>query len=206
MIDWIQTLVPLIKDWINGEIIFSMCQRLSIIFVIAFLFSKSQAFELLVKNSMRKRDWLVLYAVFFFISTTGSLIADLITIQTFDGSWLDSVIEKRELALFANDAVENKHSATIQVDSRAIGSVLAGLLGGPLLGGAVGLSAGLIRYLMGGDAAVAGAMGTFSAGFLAGLVYMVVLHIRPSMRFNWKIAFFTACFLELLMKGMVGCD
>lgn len=45
MIDWMYMIAPNIKDWLNPELLFGMCQRLSIIFVIAFLFSKSKAFE-----------------------------------------------------------------------------------------------------------------------------------------------------------------
>ncbi len=206
MPDWIQQLESFIINcslWFHAEIFFSMCQHVAIIFVIAFLFSQSKAFELLVKNNMRKRDWLVLYVVFFCISITGSIIADQVTIYTHAGDWLDTTIVKVEPALFANNRIDHQHTASTQVEARSIGAVLAGLLGGPLLGGAVGISSGVVRYFMGGDAALAGAIGTSLAGLVAGLIYLLVLKIQPGMRFNWKISFLTACLVELIMKGMV---
>ena len=173
MMDWIQEIgfhdvsLPFLRDWFNAQLIFAMCQRVAIIFVIAFLFSKSKAFELLVKNTMRKRDWVFLYAIFFFISSMGSIIADQVTIQATESHWDDAAIIKIEPALFADNSTENPQIATTQVDARAIGTVLAGILGGPVLGVSVGLSSGLFRYLMGGDAALAGACGTTLAGLLA---------------------------------------
>ena len=209
IMDWIQQIefssgnLDFIRHWINVQLIFAMCQRVAIIFVIAILFSKSKAFELLLKNTMQKRDWVVLYAIFFFISSMGSMIADQVTIHTAESHWADSVIIKIEPALFAENSMENPQIATTQVEARSIGAILAGLLGGPLLGSAVGISAGLVRYLMGGDAALAGTIGTTLAGLVAGLIYLLVLRIQPSMRFNWKVAFFTACLVELIMKCIV---
>ncbi len=209
MMDWIQQIefsasnLGLLKDWFNAQLIFSMCQLVAVIFVIAFLFSKSKAFELLVKNTLRKRDWMILYAIFFFISSMGSIIADQVTIKTVESHWANSVVTKIEPALFAENSMENPLLATTQVDARAIGTVLAGLLGGPVLGASVGISTGIIRYLMGGDAALAGAIGTALAGLVAGLIYLLVLRVRPSMRFNWKVAFFTACLVEVIMKYFV---
>lgn len=209
MMDWIQQIqfpdgsLGFLRDWFNTQLIFAMGQRVAIIFVIAYLFSKSKAFELLVKNTMGKRDWVVLYVIFFFISSMGSIIADQVTIHTAESHWADSGIIKIEPALFADNSMENSLIATTQVEARTIGAVLAGLLGGPVLGAAVGVSAGLARYLMGGDAALAGAFGTALAGLVAGLIYLLVLRVKPSMRFNWKVAFFTACLVELVMKCMV---
>ncbi|MEE9355806.1 MAG: LytS/YhcK type 5TM receptor domain-containing protein [Methylococcaceae bacterium] len=209
MVDWIDQIdiaidgIGFLESWINAQLIFAMSQRVAVIFVIAFLFSKSRAFELLVKNTMRKRDWGVLYLVFFFISSMGSIIADQVTIHTIDGHWADSVIIKIEPALFAGNSVEDWQSATTQIETRTIGAVLAGFLGGPILGASVGISAGIVRYLMGGDAALAGALGTTLAGLAAGLVYLLILRIQPGLRFNWKVAFFTACVVELVMKALV---
>ncbi len=209
MMDWIQQInspvgsLGFLRDWFNAQLIFSMCQHVAIIFVIAFLFSKSTAFELLVKNTLRKRDWMVLYAIFFSISTMGSIIADQVTIQSVESHWAKPVVTKIEPALFAENSSKTLLIATTQVDARAIGTVLAGLLGGPLLGASVGISTGAVRYWMGGDAALAGAIGTALAGLVAGLIYLLVLRVRPSMRFNWKVAFFTVCLVEIIMKCLV---
>ncbi|WP_251454936.1 sensor histidine kinase [Veillonella intestinalis] len=59
-----------------------------------------------------------------------------------------------------NDALAN---------SRMIGIMAAGLVGGPFLGGAVGLVSGLHRYSLGGFTALACAISSITEGLLAGL-------------------------------------
>lgn len=61
-----------------------------------------------------------------------------------------------------------------QVDSRSIGAVLAGFLGGPVLGTAAGLTAGIYRYGLGGATDMAGLLGTTLTGLLSGLVYLLM--------------------------------
>ncbi len=90
-----------------------------------------------------------------------------------------------------------------QVDTRSIGAVLAGFLGGPWLGTAVGFSAGLYRWSLGGPTALAGFLGTTLAGFISGLVYLLILKRYQEMRFGWKTAVAAACMAELTMKGLV---
>lgn len=191
------------EGWINGQLIYSTLQRVAIICLIAFLFSKSRAFELLIKNSMRKRDWLALYAIFAAISILGSLLGDLVTIHARTADWVQTHIASIEPAVFANATSESPLYANIQVESRTIGAILAGFLGGPLLGTFVGITAGAYRYYMGGDAAIGGSLGTALTGLIAGLVYLIVLKTQPEQRFNWKLVFVTACLAETVMKGLV---
>jgi two-component system LytT family sensor kinase len=191
------------EGWINGQLIYAMFQRVTVMFFIAFLFSKSNAFELLIKNSMRKRDWLALYAIFSIVSIIGSMLGDFVTIQSENNHWTQVKIINIEPAIFAEELSKSDLHANIQVESRAIGAVLAGFLGGPLLGFSVGASSGFYRYLMGGDAAIGGALGTTLAGLIAGLVYLVVLKTHPEQRFNWKLVFVTTCLGEIVMKGLV---
>jgi len=54
---------------------------------------------------------------------------------------------------------------------RAIGAVMAGILGGPLVGAAAGLIAGLHRFSLGGFTALACAIGTTSSGLIGGFFY-----------------------------------
>ncbi|MBM7866079.1 GAF domain-containing protein [Heliobacterium gestii] len=55
-------------------------------------------------------------------------------------------------------------------NSRVIGPVLAGLLGGPLAGFGAGLIGGVHRFAMGGFTALACAISTIAEGLLAGLI------------------------------------
>jgi len=54
---------------------------------------------------------------------------------------------------------------------RAIGALMAGLLGGPVVGIAAGLIAGLHRFSLGGFTALACAVGTTTSGLIGGLFY-----------------------------------
>jgi len=191
------------EDWINGELIYRMLQRVAIVFLVAYLFRKSRAFELLVKNSMRKRDWLALYVIFAAISILGSVLADLVTIEAVSSDWSSAHIVNIEHAIFADSSRALASQANTQIETRSIGAVLAGFLGGPLLGLSVGASSGLFRYLMGGNAAIPGAIGTTVTGLIAGLVYLIILKTRPGKRFNWKLAFVTTCLGEIVMKVAV---
>jgi two-component system LytT family sensor kinase len=149
----------IITDWVNASLIFNALQQMALIFVVAFLFCKSSAFKLLVKNIVNKRDWLLLYTIFAGISILGSILAN-------------------DVAINAN------HSVWTQVDSRSIGAFLAGLLGGPVLGTAVGFTAGCYRLSLGGPTATAGFLGTTLAGLLAGMVYLLALKNNQATRFN----------------------
>jgi two-component system LytT family sensor kinase len=74
-------------------------------------------------------------------------------------------------------------------NTRAMGAVLAGLLGGPLLGGAVGVTAGLHRISLGGITAVSGAVATSLEGLVAGLVHLYFTrHGMPERLISWKLA------------------
>ncbi|WP_020677693.1 sensor histidine kinase [Geopsychrobacter electrodiphilus] len=60
-------------------------------------------------------------------------------------------------------------------NTRAIGPVLAGLIGGPLLGVATGLTGGLHRYLLGGFTAEACGISTTVEGLIGGLVHLYLV-------------------------------
>jgi len=170
--------MPLDSPWLSSIHLLNIFQQMAILFVIAFLFSRSSAFQLLLKNSLRKRDWLLLYGIFSFISIMGSVLATNVPLSPEGNDWT-------------------------QVDSRSIGTVLAGFLGGPVLGTAVGLTAGIYRYSLGGATEMAGFLGTTLTGVLSGLVYLLMARKNQAMRFDWKIAVATVCTAELMMKALV---
>ncbi len=168
----------MLSTWFDSALITNIFQQIAMLFVIAFLFSRSSAFRLLAKNSLQARDWLILYGIFSFISIMGSVLATNVPLTPESINWT-------------------------QVDSRSIGAVLAGFLGGPWLGGAVGLTAGLYRLSLGGPTAMAGCVGTTLTGIISGLIYILLVRRNQETRFDWKIAVFTVCIAELVMKGLV---
>ncbi|WP_428242749.1 LytS/YhcK type 5TM receptor domain-containing protein [Gynuella sp.] len=68
-----------------------------------------------------------------------------------------------------NDAIAN---------TRAVGAVLGGLFGGPVIGFLVGLTGGIHRYTLGGFTDLACAISTTWEGLLAGLVNFFILKYR----------------------------
>src|SRR5512133_1756480 len=78
-------------------------------------------------------------------------------------------------------------------NTRAIGPVLAGIIGGPLLGTAVGFTGGLHRYCLGGFTAFSCGLATTLAGVLGGLVHWHLSRKnRSESLFDPKIAFLSA--------------
>ncbi len=63
-------------------------------------------------------------------------------------------------------------------NTRAIGAVLAGLVGGPVLGVAVGVSAGIHRFFLGGFTAFSCGISTVFEGLLGGLVHLYFIRQR----------------------------
>jgi two-component system, LytTR family, sensor kinase len=89
-------------------------------------------------------------------------------------------------------------------NTRAIGPLLAGIIGGPLLGTAVGFTGGLHRYFLGGFTAFSCSLSTTVAGALGGIVHLYL--IRSSRReqiFDPRVAFITAFCAELIEMAII---
>ncbi|WP_176371627.1 sensor histidine kinase [Desulfosediminicola flagellatus] len=88
-----------------------------------------------------------------------------------------------------NDAIAN---------TRAIGAVLAGIIGGPLLGGAVGFTAGLHRFSLGGFTAFSCGLSTTAEGLIGGLVhiYLIRSYQQHKLLSPW-VAFLTTLVAEI---------
>ncbi|MBW6485773.1 MAG: sensor histidine kinase [Syntrophobacterales bacterium] len=83
-------------------------------------------------------------------------------------------------------------------NTRAIGPVLAGLLGGPVLGLAVGFTGGLHRFLLGGFTAFSCGLSTTIEGGIGGIVHLYLYRKNHSgQTLNPKIAFMTAFGAEI---------
>ncbi len=87
-------------------------------------------------------------------------------------------------------------------NTRAVGSVLAGMLGGPVLGMAVGLTGGLQRLTLGGVAALPGCIATTLEGLLGGLLHLA-LRNRPERLMRWQTAAAVTVVGEILHQLIV---
>jgi two-component system sensor histidine kinase LytS len=84
-------------------------------------------------------------------------------------------------------------------NTRLVGVLMGGIMGGPWVGVAVGALSGLHRYSLGGFTAEACGLSALLGGLLAGLVRQRLgLH-----RFTWKTGAAVALAGEVLLKGMV---
>jgi len=99
------------------------------------------------------------------------------------------------LGLPVHDALAN---------TRAIGPILAGIIGGPILGTAVGLTGGLHRYFFGGFTALSCGISTTVEGLIGGLVHLYLSwKNRPDLIFRPGVIFITAVFAEMVQMGII---
>ena len=124
------------------KLAFLLLQNLAFFLVVAYLFSKTPAFRPLVRLAEDPLGQRQKLLLF--------LIFAAISIA---GSYFGLPIEGAE------------------ADTCAIGAVLAGLIGGPALGVAVGLASGLHSFTLGGLTALASLIATPLEGLLGGLVH-----------------------------------
>jgi two-component system LytT family sensor kinase len=89
-------------------------------------------------------------------------------------------------------------------NTRAIGAVLAGIIGGPLLGGAVGLTAGLHRFSLGGFTAVSCGISTTVEGLIGGLVHIYLMRRYQQHRLlSPAVAFLTTLVAEVTQMVII---
>ena len=89
-------------------------------------------------------------------------------------------------------------------NTRAIGPVLAGIIGGPVLGTAVGFTGGLHRYFLGGFTALSCGLSTTLEGTIGGIVHLYLSRKnRSEHSFDPKVAFITAFFAEIVEMAII---
>jgi two-component system LytT family sensor kinase len=89
-------------------------------------------------------------------------------------------------------------------NTRAVGAIVAGFVGGPWLGMAVGATAGAHRMTLGGFTALAGAVATTMEGLIGGLVHRELARRAGPGRFpDWKLAAGVTAASEVVHMGWV---
>ncbi|MGJ7922528.1 LytS/YhcK type 5TM receptor domain-containing protein [Neobacillus sp. LXY-4] len=133
-----------------------MLEKVGIIVIVAFLLLQMKSFQQLVQRDHKvyeKIALILLFGMFGVISNyTGIEIYQNTISQT---EWLSDI-----------------HSEGALANTRVMGVVIGGLLGGPMVGIGAGLIAGIHRFTMGGFTAFSCAISTIIAGIVAGFLGM----------------------------------
>lgn len=138
------------------ELLLLMLERLGIIVTVAFLMTRFPFVRHVIdQKKISKIQWVAFVSVFGFFGIIGTYTGITVSPENVTYSrWMLDLAEEEAIA-----------------NSRVIGIVLAGLLGGWKAGLGAGLIAGGHRYLLGGFTAFACAISTMIAGILAGYFY-----------------------------------
>jgi two-component system LytT family sensor kinase len=89
-------------------------------------------------------------------------------------------------------------------NTRAVGAIAAGFVGGPWMGMTVGGIAGLHRITLGGYTAASGALATTLEGLIGGLVHLVLARRTSGDRLpGWRLAAGVAAACEAMHMGLL---
>jgi len=89
-------------------------------------------------------------------------------------------------------------------NTRAIGAVLAGLIGGPVLGLSVGITAGLHRFTLGGFTAFSCGISTTVEGLVGGIVFLILMRRKkPEQLYLPAVAFGATFVAEVLQMSII---
>lgn len=137
------------------DLLFLMLERMGIIVTVAFLITRIPAFRHMLRNGdvtrWSKARLILIFGVFGIIGTyTGVPVDSASFVQVFPSN-----------SLSVDEAIAN---------ARVVGVVIAGLLGGPVMGVGAGLIAGVHRFFLGGFTALACGLSTVVEGLVAGWI------------------------------------
>ena len=129
-----------------------MLEKVGIIVIVAFLLSQMRSFRQVIQNKHSPNEKVLLILLF----GTFGIISNYTGIEVYHHTigrpeWLSEINQESALA-----------------NTRVMGIVIGGLLGGPAVGIGAGLIAGIHRYTLGGFTALSCALSTILAGIVAG--------------------------------------
>ncbi|MGB7999018.1 MAG: sensor histidine kinase [Anaerobacillus sp.] len=145
------------------ELLLTMLERLGIIVTIAFVLTRFRFFrDMIYSDHLARKQQYVAIGFFGFFGIIGTYTGLTFSTDSLQfNSW--------PLEVSSDEAIAN---------SRVIGVVLAGLLGGKRVGFGAGLIAGLHRYMLGGFTALACGLASIIAGLIAGSLHKRNRHVK----------------------------
>lgn len=151
------------------DLLIIMLERVGIIIAIAFILTRFQFSKNMFHHDQLKRKQELMAILFFgFFGIIGTYLGVALNISTLE---FNNVL----LGLVEDEAIAN---------SRVIGVVIAGLLGGYRVGIGAGIIAGLHRMTLGGFTDFACSLSTIIAGVVAGAIYRKGKNAKPIVAFG----------------------
>ncbi|PIC69371.1 sensor histidine kinase [Sporosarcina sp. P16b] len=151
------------------DLLIIMFERVGMIVAVAFLLTRFRFFQHMIhQDVLDRRQELTAILFFGLFGIFGTYFGVALDMQTFH-------FENMSWQLTTDEAIAN---------SRVIGVVVAGLLGGYRLGIGAGLIAGIHRMFLGGFTAFSCGISTIISGVLAGYFYKKGKPIRPLVAFT----------------------
>lgn len=151
------------------DLLIIMFERIGMIIAVAFLLTRFRFFQHIIhQDVLDRRQELTAILFFGLFGIFGTYFGVALDMQTFH-------FENMSWQLDTDEAIAN---------SRVIGVVVAGLLGGYRLGIGAGLIAGIHRMSLGGFTAISCGISTIISGVLAGYFYKKGKRIGPLLAFT----------------------
>ncbi len=164
------------------ELLITMVERVGIIVTIALIFTRFKFFkEMVHEDRLHPQQQLKAVLFFGFFGIIGTYTGLRLNVDSLHfNPWISEIA--------VNEAI---------VNSRVIGVVLAGLLGGYKIGIGAGVIAGLHRFTLGGFTAFSCGLSTIISGAIAGFFH------KKSDQLNLRTALLIGVFAETLQMGII---
>ncbi|HSO56916.1 MAG TPA: sensor histidine kinase [Paenisporosarcina sp.] len=167
-----------------NELFLTMFERLGIIVMIAFVLTRFRFFrQMIYQDKLGSKQQFAAILFFGFFGIIGTY-----TGVSFDMSTLDFNRWAAATGLSSDEAIAN---------TRVIGVVIAGLLGGYKVGIGAGLIAGIHRFTLGGYTALACGLAAIVAGVLAGAFH------KKNIKNKVRYAFFVGALAETIQMIII---
>ncbi|EDL64851.1 sensor histidine kinase [Bacillus sp. SG-1] len=164
------------------DLLFTMLERLGIIVTIAFILTRFRFFQSMIyQDKLRGRQEVVAILFFGFFGIIGTYSGLAFNTDTLH-------FDRWAMTLNADEAIAN---------SRVIGVVLAGLLGGYRVGLGAGIIAGLHRFTLGGFTDIACGIAAIAAGLISGIFFKRNKHVKL------PVAFLIGALAETIQMGII---
>lgn len=164
------------------ELLITLVERVGIIVTIAFILTRFRFFrKMFYQDQLNRKQNLTAIMFFAFFGIIGTYTG--LSVGT------DSLQFNRwTTELMTEEAIAN---------SRVIGIVIAGLLGGPKVGIFAGVIAGVHRFTLGGFTAIACGLATMIAGVISSMFY------KKNKRIKLRVAFFVGAAAEAIQMLVI---